>query len=591
MLKEFRKLSLFSQIGFAFAVVIAFTTFIHLFLFYRHKRLEFTREKRFELERILGSGKKVPFGILVMGEHPKPPRGYELLASVEKEGKRYFWFVKKGFVGKNVLREVSPYAILMIFIFLTCTFLYLIILKKLFSPIYGIIEEAKRSKGSLSMDFSRFYNVDRVCSQVIGCGREDCPFYDKGCIQGTFDERPCMYSIGSGCRYIKEVLGENEISLLAFFLDSAVKTLGKRNRELEELVKHREILKGKYEAIFEGAADAIFVVDPETGRIVECNKAAEELTGYSKEELLTMRYLDLRTKSERIRAMARFKSLKEEGEGEFLDIPILRKDGGIKYVDIRARLVKLGEKPFVVSIMRDTTKRKEAHLELVRAEKFVSLGQMASGITHEINNPLAVISMALEMVKEKGNDFLKNIVDKALLSVEKIKKLIATLHEFANPRSTSFYPLDLNDVVKKVARLSGYEVRRGGVELRLKLSEEIPRILGVEEQLFTLISELVLNATHAVREVNKKERFVEIETFYDEDKGKVCLVVRDNGVGMTEEEMKKIFEPFYTTKEDSTGLGLLVVQKIVHDHKGVIEVRSKKGEGTEFRICFDPFQH
>ncbi len=591
-LKFFKKRSFSSKLTIFLLTVLFSGYIVNISLIYLTIKRSYFREKKRELSYYLDFSCTPPTGrVEIFKDEVKIPSGFILVAMDEREGEKYCWFLRKEIVKGDILDRLYPFAIYSVWILLIGLLVFLWFSRKITSPLHEMIEEIRSSKDIMDLDFSKFFSFETKCSDFFNCEKKDCPFYEKGCISAPFDEKPCFYKATGGCRYIEDQLGRNEVAGLAFYFHSALNTLRKRTRELEKVLSMRRFLEGKYEAIFEGAVDAIFIIDPETGRIVECNKAAEELTGFSRDELLQMKYLDLRIPEEKEKDVRRYRELlKDGGEEEYIDVPIFKKDGGIVYVDIKARILSVDGKNYLVSFMRDASKRKEAEVNMVRAEKFFSLGQMASGITHEINNPLSVISMVLELVERKCDGEIAESIDKAKKSVEKISKLLKALHDFAHPGTTGFYPVDINEVVRKVADISSFEVKRGGVEFRIKLGENLPKILGVEEQIYTLLAELIMNAVHAVREVDKEKKFVEVETGYDAEKDMVYIAIRDNGVGIREDDLERIFDPFYTTKKDSSGLGLLVVQRIVYDHKGTLEVNSKVGEGTEFKVLLPTFK-
>ncbi len=235
-----------------------------------------------------------------------------------------------------------------------------------------------------------------------------------------------------------------------------------------------------------------------------------------------------------------------------------------------------------------------AHSEKVleQTEKLSSLGRMAAGIAHELNNPLTMISNYVQMLLLQGAkegfqpelmDRLKNILG----GVDRIAQLSHSLTSFARSSPVAKSQVDLNEVLKEALSFTEFEMRRSGVEVQTRLDPTLPKIEGMKGPLSQIVVNLLINAKDAIS--HKKKGEILIQSFQT-DPGEIAFQVRDSGSGIPREILSKVFDPFFTTKEEGkgTGLGLAIVMKIVNEHRGRIQVESEPGEWTQFTVYFPP---
>ena len=232
-------------------------------------------------------------------------------------------------------------------------------------------------------------------------------------------------------------------------------------------------------------------------------------------------------------------------------------------------------------------KANEAYL--IQSEKLASLGQLASGMAHEIHNPLAIISGEAQLYLEraKGKDeqvdkILGSIVEECFRAADITRRIL----RFAKPGKTELGPVDVRALIEESLQLVSYQVHLGRFERRVDVPADLPKIRGNHNQLQEVILNLILNACQAMGE----ERGGRIEVVAARLDGEVELRISDTGPGIPRSKLSKIFDPFYTTKHSGTGLGLFVSQRIIHAHNGTIEVRSIEGEGTTFTIRLPIFR-
>jgi two-component system, NtrC family, sensor kinase len=210
-------------------------------------------------------------------------------------------------------------------------------------------------------------------------------------------------------------------------------------------------------------------------------------------------------------------------------------------------------------------------------DKMSSLGRMAAGIAHEINNPLAGILLYSSNMSKKvpHGGPLEEGLNIIIKETQRCKTIIQGLLEFARDREPQKVPADINAIVEN-------EFRLRHVGLERQLAEDMVKTLLDENQIEQVFINLLLNAVHAVSENGN----VIIQTAVDPGSNKVRVEIADNGCGIAAEDIKKIFEPFYSTKAKGTGLGLAVSYGIVQNHQGDIRVLSTPGQGTRFTLEF-----
>ena len=231
---------------------------------------------------------------------------------------------------------------------------------------------------------------------------------------------------------------------------------------------------------------------------------------------------------------------------------------------------------------------RENEASMIQSEKLASLGQLASGMAHEIHNPLTIISGEAQLFlarfqgeNEKVDAMLKSIIEECQRAADITRRIL----RFAKPapvvtRLAELTPVDLKVTLEDSLALSGYQVQMERVQCRIELPEALPKVRANQNQIQEVLLNLILNACQAMGEQGGTLTFSAAAT----DARQVELKVTDTGPGIPTNKLKKIFDPFFTTKQAGTGLGLFVCQRIVQSHGGVLEVASGQGQGTCFTI-------
>ena len=229
---------------------------------------------------------------------------------------------------------------------------------------------------------------------------------------------------------------------------------------------------------------------------------------------------------------------------------------------------------------------KESQDQLIQAEKLTSLGQLAASIAHEVNNPLSGVLVYTQLLEKKlkGDGLPKEAaleyLSKMELELNRSTKLIRNLLDFARQSPPAFRQININEVINRAFDLAAHTAKMQQVQVIEELEPSLPDITADFDQLQQVFTNLILNAIQAMPEGGK----LNIRTFSDKDY--VKIEVGDTGYGISTENMRKLFTPFFTTKQEvkGVGLGLAVSYGIIQRHHGKIEVRSKEQEGTTFIV-------
>ncbi|MDP2971708.1 MAG: ATP-binding protein [Deltaproteobacteria bacterium] len=235
--------------------------------------------------------------------------------------------------------------------------------------------------------------------------------------------------------------------------------------------------------------------------------------------------------------------------------------------------------------------KKEAeqyHQELVqRADRMATIGELASGIAHEIRNPLAGIHGAIQIIVENlpQEDDRRQVMDEIQKQIHRLERLVKDLLNYAKPAHPQYLPTDMNELVTKV--LSFFLSRQGisvGIKIEKKLFDPIPTIMVDPNSMEQVFLNIVLNAQKAMPKGGTLTVSTRYLSQHNEGQGEVQIIFEDTGIGIRKENLPKIFDPFFSTRSDGTGLGLSITRNIIEQHGGRIEVESQVNVGTKFTI-------
>ena len=275
------------------------------------------------------------------------------------------------------------------------------------------------------------------------------------------------------------------------------------------------------------------------------------------------------------------------------------KDGRTLYVNIRVSPSEYNGQRVLLVTTSDITKRLETEQQLFQASKMATLGEMATGVAHELNQPLAVMESASSFLMRKLNkkedieeEHLLIMAQKISSNVDRATRIINHLREFGRKEDAGLEKIQVNDLLRRANELLSQQLKVRGIEVVWQLAEGLPSIMTDPGRLEQVFVNLLLNARDAIEDklstevIKKGSEKIILTTSSDGDK--ITVEVSDTGTGIPKDQLGKIFEPFFTTKSvgKGTGLGLSISYGIIKDCGGSIHVRSKKGKGAHFIIEF-----
>lgn len=342
--------------------------------------------------------------------------------------------------------------------------------------------------------------------------------------------------------------------------------------------------------VVESLRDGLVVLDRE-GRVKAWNRAMAERYDVKADEVLGQRWLDLFPNMKREGLAEPIERLLrgeiEEFSLEAVEHETLRK--GRVILNMKGSLLRENLAPAGAAVLiEDITETVGLERSARQAEKLAALGTLSAGLAHELNNPIGIISSRIElMLQEAGEHGLPGRVREDLgvlhRHAQRVARIARGLLTFARQSPGDWKSLDLNHVVEETLLLLERQVTKEGITVRRSLAPDLPPMEGDPNALQQVVLNLLTNARDAMDHGGE----IRIETGSAPGRpGWLRLVVADNGPGIPLEHLPKIFDPFYTTKTDGTGLGLSVSYGIVREHEGTIDVQSQPGKGTTFILTF-----
>jgi len=362
-----------------------------------------------------------------------------------------------------------------------------------------------------------------------------------------------------------------------------------RKRLEEELKASNEFLKG----IIESSPYGIIATDMK-GNILIFNRAAEELLGYRAEEVIgKMHISELYPPGMAKEVMKKLRSEDYGGKGRFSgELKVLNRYGEEIPIHLSAALVyRDGKEVASLGIFTDLRPRlemekrlQETQLQLLQSEKLRSLGEMAAGVAHEINNPLGGILLYASLLLEElsPEDQKRKDVERIVSEATRCKEIVKSLLEFARQSSPDKELVNVNSAINEGLLFLENQATFHNIRIVKELDPGLPPVYGNVGQLKQVFMNIMLNAVDAMH----GEGTLTIRTSLSQDAREVIISFTDTGVGIPKEILPRIFDPFFTTKEvgKGTGLGLSVSYGIVKEHGGRIEVESEVGKGSTFRV-------
>jgi PAS domain S-box-containing protein len=352
--------------------------------------------------------------------------------------------------------------------------------------------------------------------------------------------------------------------------------------------------------LVEHSGDAIITLD-DKGKIKSWNSGAADIFGYSEAESMGKHLGLLYEKGSRREARDLISRTLEQGKVINELKTFLHKGGEPVEVSIATSTINRGEgnEADISAIVRDVSERRRMESHLFQTEKLASIGILAAGMAHEINNPLTSIMMYSQILgmSRDGSEEDRNCIEKIEEDAGRIADIVNSLLVFSRPSSRKEETVDVHETIEKAMSFIKYQTGSKNIRVHRNFSEDVPPLRGVTTEIQEIFLNLLINSRDAVCDggeiVVSSRCHPQGETVADSlcspsRSGFVEVSVRDDGCGIPKEDLKQIYDPFFTTKPPGkgTGLGLAVVRRLVENHQGCINVSSRAGKGTCFTVFF-----
>ncbi len=363
----------------------------------------------------------------------------------------------------------------------------------------------------------------------------------------------------------------------------------RQERYLTTLARERGFLQ----SVFDTIEDALIVLDPER-RIVFINRVARQLLGVTAADPVNRPLLKYLVDGELLELFQREPlgnaGASSTGERGALSTEIEVRHPRPMVLKINALPLRSGDgrgRLGTVIVMHDATAERKRRLAAFQSEKLGALSTLAAGVAHEIGNPLNSLGIHMQLLEreiaglEPGprREALAARVETSKQEIERLDGIIRQFLGAVRPSKLDYKPVQINELIEGLLEFAYYEIAGAHIGIEKHYDPAIPRVLMDEAQIKQACLNIIKNAVQAMPDGG----LLTVTTKLEGDE--IVLSFADTGVGMPEERLGRIFDPFYTTKDSGSGLGLMIVYKIVTDHNGRIYVESTQGRGTRVTIA------
>ena len=328
--------------------------------------------------------------------------------------------------------------------------------------------------------------------------------------------------------------------------------------------------------------------------ILDCNQSVKSVYGYVKNEIMSKSFLELFSEEER-----EYYAFKLQTSSVLNRVKHIHKTGKTLFVNIRISFSKYRGKKVLLLTTGDDTKRLEAEQQIIQASKMATLGEMATGVAHELNQPLSVIKTAssffMKKIKRKEpikEEILYTLSQEIDSHVDRATRIINHMRLFGRKSEMTLEKVQVNDILKSAFEIFSQQLKVRGIVVAWDLHQDIPSILADPGRLEQVFINLLLNARDAIEEKCDSLQFVkdmgQITLKTTADDKHVTITVSDTGIGIPPEKLDKIFEPFFTTKKvgKGTGLGLSISYSFIKECQGDIRAVNNEDGGSTFILSF-----
>ncbi|WP_251551809.1 PAS domain-containing sensor histidine kinase [Neobacillus muris] len=347
-------------------------------------------------------------------------------------------------------------------------------------------------------------------------------------------------------------------------------------KQMEAVMNHRE---NKYRLLAEHSSDMIILHHVDFS-FLYVSPSVKTVLGYEPEELIGKNPFDLIHPDDVTAIFPQLQELTSENNSMLFTYRGRKKDGSYRWLESTIKVLfdsETGELREIISVSRDIQHRLETQERLRKSEKLAVVGQMAAAVAHEIRNPLTPIKGFLQLFhleKEMNPAYLPIILDE----LQRVEGIISEFLSIAKPYSNKAHFVDVNNLLEQVIKLMHTEAVMKKKNIYLYTNPSIPLIQGDPNSLKQVFANVIQNALDAISERGH------VEVWIIQEQAGVLIRINDNGCGIPQERLKKLGEPFYSTKEKGTGLGLMTSFRIIESHNGRITIDSELGAGTNVSI-------
>ena len=377
----------------------------------------------------------------------------------------------------------------------------------------------------------------------------------------------------------------------------------------------RQASELRYRRLFESAKDGILILDADSGQIIDVNPYLIQMLGFSKEELAGKELWEIGAFKDIVASKAAFAELQERGYIRYDNLPLETREGDVRQVEVVSNSYLVGERRVIQCNIRDITERRLAEedlrqtnqrleealaelqtrthelasmtQQLWQASKLATMGELAASVAHELNNPLATISLHTEfligpLAAEDPNRQSLRVIEQ---QVERMASLVSNLLLFSRRSHQQISTVNIIEELQNSLEFINYHLRSHNINVVTDFVDDLPSVQADTQQLRQVFLNLLTNASDAMPEGGTLTIRARHEVL---EKGSPALVVEfsDTGKGVQPQDLPKLWEPFFTTKPEGkgTGLGLPICRRAVEEHGGTIDIESLPGKGTTVRI-------
>lgn len=335
-----------------------------------------------------------------------------------------------------------------------------------------------------------------------------------------------------------------------------------------------------FSKIFHSSPSPIAIISMETGSFIEANHSFLQVTGYSLNEVLGLSPVELNIWPNTEEHQKLFNLIAENGSVQNLQMDFRTKHGLMRTGMFTAEIITLDGEPCIMGLMKDITEQIQLEKEIQRLEQLHLIGKMAASIAHEIRNPMTSVRGFLQLMNKRENNIkTKEYFDIMISELDRANKIITEFLSLAKYRNLDYQRQNLNTIIDNLSSIIESDALNSGMEINYELND-IPTLLMDKNE----ISQLILNLVRNGFEAMSPGGMLVISTYTTEDK--IILAIKDQGNGFDPEILKNIGNPFLTTKEHGTGLGLSVCFSIALRHNAGIYVESCS-KGTSVNVEFN----